>query len=139
MKTLNEEIKKMKHLFNYKKGDVITESFLNEQNGNGEPAGGGVKEMDIYWRSCDGGENKLSDESKNLLKPVSGKENVYYFEELPEDKNADGSYDIQGCLGVYSVGPLESEDGIVIKDEDDVDKFTIDEYGFLTSCEFGGC
>lgn len=30
MKNLNEEINKMKHLFNFKKGDVITESLLRE-------------------------------------------------------------------------------------------------------------
>jgi hypothetical protein len=31
MKNLNEEVNKIKHLFNYKKGDVITESLLNEK------------------------------------------------------------------------------------------------------------
>jgi len=31
MKNLNEEVNKIKHLFNFKKGDVITESMLNEQ------------------------------------------------------------------------------------------------------------
>jgi hypothetical protein len=31
MKNLNEEVNKIKHLFNFKKGDVITESLLNEQ------------------------------------------------------------------------------------------------------------
>lgn len=31
MKTLNEEVNKIKHLFNYKKGDVITKALLNEE------------------------------------------------------------------------------------------------------------
>jgi hypothetical protein len=32
MKNLNEEVNRIKHLFNFKNGDVITESLLNEQD-----------------------------------------------------------------------------------------------------------
>ncbi len=31
MKNINEEVNKIKRLFNFKKGDVITESIINEQ------------------------------------------------------------------------------------------------------------
>lgn len=100
MKTLNEEINKMKHLFNYKKGDLFTETLINEQV-EGEPVGGGVKTMDIYWQSCDGNMNKLSDESKNLLISVSGEDKpTYTFKSIPQDKH--GEYEIADCLGVYS-------------------------------------
>ncbi len=39
MKSLNEEVNKIKHLFSYKKGDVINESVLYEDNGDNKLPG----------------------------------------------------------------------------------------------------
>jgi hypothetical protein len=60
-----------------------------------------VDDGSIYWRSCDGKLNKLSDESKNILKLVDG-ENTYSFSVIPKDKSENGEYEIKDCLGVYS-------------------------------------
>ena len=73
MKNLNEEINKIKHLFNFKKGDVITESLLNEG------AGGGCKCPDgtIKPECC----NTPAQKHARAMKNVKSKD---YFEKNPK-------------------------------------------------------
>jgi hypothetical protein len=47
MKTLNEEVKKIKHLFNYKKGDIITEESLTFYHG-GLPPNATLSDIDVF-------------------------------------------------------------------------------------------
>ena len=57
---------------------------------------------EIYWQSCDGEMNLLSDSAKSNMVP-SGTENgkeLFSFKVLPEDKAKNPQYDIQGCVGV---------------------------------------
>ncbi len=66
--------------------------YLLESNLDGE----------IYWQSCDGEMNLLSDSAKSNMVP-SGTENgkeLISFKVLPEDKAKNPQYDIQGCVGV---------------------------------------
>jgi len=56
----------------------------------------------IYWQSCDGEMNLLTNESKEMLQDA-GEENgkkLYYFSEQPTEKAKNPKYDISGCLGV---------------------------------------
>ena len=73
MKNLNEEINKIKHLFNFKKGDVITESLLNEG------AGGGCKCPDgtIKPECC----NTAAQKHARAMKNVKSKD---YFQKNPK-------------------------------------------------------
>ena len=58
----------------------------------------------IYWMSCDGNKNTLSDIDKNKIKYAGEKKNglnLYYFSATPEDKGEkDPSFDVKGCVGV---------------------------------------
>ena len=73
MKNLNEEVNKIKHLFNFKKGDVITESLLNEG------AGGGCKCPDgtIKPECC----NTPAQKHARAMKNVKSKD---YFQKNPK-------------------------------------------------------
>jgi hypothetical protein len=71
----------------------------------------GVVDTDIYWQSCDGKLNKLTEESKKLLKLNNG-EDTYTFTIIPEDKTESGEFTIKDCLGVYGT----------------TDKFKIEDY-----------
>jgi hypothetical protein len=58
----------------------------------------------IYWLSCDGHKNTLSDIDKNKIR-YAGEEknglNLYYFSEIPKDKGEkDPKFDVIGCVGV---------------------------------------
>jgi hypothetical protein len=81
---------KIRHTYNT--NIIVERRFLKENR---------VDDGSIYWRSCDGKLNKLSDESKNILKLVDG-ENTYSFSVIPKDKSENGEYEIKDCLGVYS-------------------------------------
>lgn len=47
MKTLNEEVKKIKHLFNYKKGNIISEELLTFYHG-GLPTNATLSDIDVF-------------------------------------------------------------------------------------------
>jgi hypothetical protein len=47
MKTLNEEVKKIKHLFNYKNGNIITEENITFYHG-GLPTDATLSDIDVF-------------------------------------------------------------------------------------------
>ena len=74
-----------------------------------------ILNSEIYWQSCDGEINLLSNESKSNMIP-SGKESgkeLFSFKKLPDDKAKNPEYDIQGCVGIES-----TESKIYIEDYD---------------------
>jgi hypothetical protein len=81
---------KIRHTYNT--NIILERRFLKES---------GVVNGDIYWQSCDGKLNKLTEKSKSILKLTDG-EDVYAFSIIPDDKSENGEYEIKDCLGVYS-------------------------------------
>lgn len=78
--------------------------------------------QEIYWRSCDGNYNKLSDTSRDMLAPHDDKPGLWKFTSQPNDEaetmDPNGEpYTITGCLGVeisddeYNQFNLTQEDG----------------------------
>jgi len=77
MKSLNEEMKKMKYLFDFQKGDIITE--------------GEDKECDCGNKPCTCDEGAYIDENDNeLLEDTEGEETFNYGEDEGEDHKEEG-------------------------------------------------
>jgi hypothetical protein len=96
---------KIRHLHNT--NIILERRFLKES---------GIIDSDIYWQSCDGKLNKLTEDSKKLLKLNDGGEEIYTFTVIPEDKSENGEFTIKDCLGVYG----------------STDKFKLEDYNGVT-------
>ena len=114
MKTLNEEMKKMKRLFDYKKGEVITESEDKERDCGNEPCTCDVEEGNYIGEDSEGeetfnygedegedhkeeehleGEEDMAphDRIKEIKKHLEALEDDMSYDEEHEDRDEEGT------------------------------------------------
>jgi hypothetical protein len=113
---------KIKHIKNANL--ILEQRYLNED------APSKIPEV-LYWMSCDGNKNTLSNESKSFIRDTGEKKSgykLYYFSETPKDRGEKNSeYDVVGCVGINKCDPSNLQSC--------TSKFYIDKYNIITASD----